>query len=198
MADITCIVFAGGLGTRLGSVKKAMLDVGDRSIIKRILDAVGPLSNEVIVVDNDDSLAHLPGIRLVPDSETRAGVLTALHSGLSAADAELCLVVACDMPFLNSSLLRWLVDLASDVDVVIPITGGQMEPMHAVYRRASCLQAIGDALARNEKRMISYLGSVRVREVSEDELRAIDPDLRSFFNVNTPEDLEWARSVAAG
>lgn len=198
MADITCIVFAGGLGTRLGNVKKALLQIGDKAIIERILNAVGPITQDVIVVDNDDSLAHLLGIRIVPDSETRAGVLTALHSGLSAAGGDLCLVVACDMPFLSGSLLRWLVEIASNVDVVMPVAGGQMEPMHAVYRRVPCLQAIGDALARDEKRMISYLSSVRVREVSEGELRAIDPELRSFFNVNTPEDLDWARSIAKG
>jgi molybdopterin-guanine dinucleotide biosynthesis protein A len=195
MADITSIIFAGGLGTRLGGVKKALLDVGDKPIIERILEAVAPLSTNVIVVDNDDSLAHLSGVRVVPDSETRAGVLTALHSGLTAADGELCIVVACDMPFLSESLLRRLVDLAMDFDVVIPVTGGQMEPMHAVYRREPCLGAIGDALARNEKRMISYLSAVRVREVFEDELRVLDPELRSFFNVNTPEDLDWARSI---
>jgi molybdopterin-guanine dinucleotide biosynthesis protein A len=196
MADVTGIVFAGGLGTRLGGVKKALLEVGGRPIIERILDAIAPLSREVIVVDNDDSLALVSGTRIVPDSETRAGVLTALHSGLSAADGELCVVVACDMPFLNPELLGWLVDLAEDCDVVIPLTAGQMEPMHAVYRRKPCLEAIGEALARGDKRMISYLGAVRVREVSETELRARDPELRSFFNINTSEDLELARKMA--
>jgi len=196
MAEVTSIIFAGGMGTRLGGVKKALIDVGGTPIIERILAAVRPLSRDVIVVDNDDSLAELPGIQVVPDSETRAGVLTALHSGLSAATGDLCLVVACDMPFLNAALLRLLLDLASDVDVVLPVTEGQMEPMHAVYRRTTCLGAIGDALARGEKRMISYLGAVRVRKVQEDELRQVDPDLRSLFNVNTAGDLEQARNMA--
>ena len=196
MTELSTVIFAGGLGTRLGGVKKALLDVGGRRIIERLLAAVAPFGGEIVVVDNDDSLAHLPGVRIVPDSETRAGVLTALHSGLSSADGDLCLVLACDMPFVKTALLQRLVDLARDADVVIPLTGGQMEPMHAVYRRAACLDAIGAALARGDKRMISYLGDVRVREVGEEELRRLDPELRSFFNVNTPEDLEWARSAA--
>ncbi len=195
MTDVTSIVFAGGLGTRLGGTKKALLDVGGKPIIERILDALVPVGGDVIVVDNDESLAHLPGVRIVPDSEVRAGVLTALHSGLSAAAGELCLVIACDMPFLNPPLLEWLIDLAANFDVVMPVTNGQMEPMHAVYRRKACLNAIAEALARGDKRMISYLSDVRVREVAEDELRRFDPELRSFFNVNTPEDLEWARSI---
>jgi molybdopterin-guanine dinucleotide biosynthesis protein A len=101
------------------------------------------------------------------------------------------------MPFLNSQLLVWLVELATEVDVVMPVVEGQMGPLHAVYRGEACRPAIGRALKRGEKRMISYLGDVRVREVTETELRALDPDLRSFFNVNTPEDLEWARRLAA-
>ena len=100
------------------------------------------------------------------------------------------------MPFLDLGLLRWLIGQAPNYDVVIPVTSGQLEPMHAVYRRSECLQAIGDALARGEKRMISYFDLVRVLQVEEQELRAIDPDLLSFFNVNTPEDLEWARAHA--
>ncbi len=197
VTKVSAIIFAGGLGTRLGGVKKALLDVGGEPVIARILAAVRPLASEIIVVDNDASLAEIPGIRIVPDSETRAGVLVALHSGLSAASGELCIAVACDMPFLNGELLAWLVAEAADYDVVIPATGGQMDPLHAVYRREVCLEAIGRALARGEKRMISYLGEVRVREIDETELRNMDPELRSLFNINTPDDLALARSLAS-
>lgn len=196
--NLTVVVLAGGRGTRLGGVKKALLDVGGKPIVERVLDAVRPLSDEIIVVDNDDSLAHLPGVRIVPDTETRAGVLTALYSGLSAATSELCLVVACDMPFLSRGLLEWLVAQTTGSDVVIPVTGGQMDPMHAIYRRAPCLDAIGRALERGDKRMTSYLGDVRVRRVDEPELRALDPELRSLFNVNTADDLIWAHEIAGG
>jgi molybdopterin-guanine dinucleotide biosynthesis protein A len=199
MADVTPIIVAGGLGTRLGGVKKATLEVGGRPVIERVLDAVRPIAerNEIIVVDNDDSLSHLAGVRIVPDAETRAGVLMALHSGLTAAESELCVVVACDMPFLNTYLLRWLIELAGDFDIVMPVTDGRMDPMHAVYRRVTCLETIGNALARGDKRMISYLGDVRVREVMADRLRLHDPNLYSFFNINTVEDLAQARHLAS-
>jgi len=196
MTDVTAVIFAGGMGTRLGGVKKALIEVGDTPVVQRVLDAVRPLADETLLVDNDDSLAHL-GARIVPDAETRAGPLTALYSGLSAATTSLCLVVACDMPFLNRELLEWLIGLASDADVVMPTIDGQMDPMHAVYRRESCLIAIDRALRGGQKRMIAYLGDVRVREVTEPELRALDPELRSFFNINTPEDLDQARVLAS-
>jgi len=196
MADLTAIVFAGGMGTRLGGIKKALIEVGGRPVIERVLEALKPLGAEELLVDNDDSLAYL-GNRIVPDVETRAGPLTALYSGLDAATTPLCLVVACDMPFLNAELLRWLVEQASDVDVVMPVIEGQMDPMHAVYRREPCRDAVGQALVRGDKRMISYLKDVRVREVGEAELRDLDPDLRSFSNINTPEDLAQAQQLAA-
>jgi molybdopterin-guanine dinucleotide biosynthesis protein A len=157
MADVTPIIFAGGLGTRLGGVKKALIEVGGRPVVERVLDTVRPLGDEV---------------------------------------SELCVVVACDMPFVSADLLAWLVELAEGFDVVMPVNEGQMDPMHAVYRREPCLDAIGRAIARGDKRMISYLGEVRVREVGEAELRARDPDRRSFFNINTPEDLAQARALA--
>jgi len=183
------------MGTRLGGVKKALIQVGDTPVVQRVIDSVQPLADETLLVDNDDSLGHL-GVRIVPDVEPRAGPLTALYSGLAAASAPLCLVVACDMPFLNRELLEWLIGLSSDVDVVMPTIDGQMDPMHAVYRREPCLAAIDRALRNGQKRMIAYLGDVRVREVTEPALRAHDPELRSFFNINTPEDLEQARLLA--
>lgn len=197
MSDLTTIIFAGGAGTRLGGVKKALLEVGGKPIIERVLDAVAPLGGDLIVVDNDRTLATYPGVRIVPDVETRAGPLVALYSGLSAVESTLSLVVACDMPFLNTRLLSWLIELASGFDVVLPVIDGQMDPMHAVYRGEACLEAIGTALTRGEKRMISYLSEVRVREVGETELRMIDPGLQSFFNVNTPQTLDLARALAA-
>jgi len=125
-------------------------------------------------------------------------VLPALAAGLSAASCDLCLAVACDMPFVSGRLFEQLLDIqaATDADVVIPRTAGYLEPMHAVYRRESVAMAIREALGRGEQRMISYFGQVRVRAVDETEWRQTDPEGLAFFNVNTPEELEVARRRA--
>jgi molybdenum cofactor guanylyltransferase len=127
-------------------------------------------------------------------------VLPALAAGLEAATGHLCLAVACDMPFVSAALFRRLLEIQreTDADVVIPRTAGFLEPMHAVYRRATVAPAIRAALQRGEQRMISYFPSVRVSEASEADWRAVEPDGRAFFNVNTPADLTQARAVAAG
>jgi molybdopterin-guanine dinucleotide biosynthesis protein A len=151
-----------------------------------------------VVLTNDSALEQLAETRLVYDPTPYAGVLPALFAGLSAAAGDVCLAVACDMPFVSRALFEYLLELqaGSGADVVIPRTAGFLEPMHAVYGRQRVLDAIHAALARGEQRMISYFGDVRVREVAEDEWRVFDPTGSAFFNVNTPEDLEEARRMA--
>ncbi len=202
MAGVTrsLVIFAGGHATRLGGVNKALLEIGGRTIARRISDALQPLVDEVLILANDPSIgSHIAG-RLVFDPEPHAGVLPALANGLDAASGELCLAVACDMPFVSRAAFERLLELqrAEDADVVIPRTEGHLEPMHAVYRRTPVLAAIRDALARREQRMISYFGAVKVVEVPEEALRALSPEAAgAFFNVNTPADLEEAQRRAS-
>lgn len=194
----TALIFAGGRASRLGGVNKALLEVGGRTIVARILAALGPLVDERVLLTNDAALAELDEVSLVFDPSPHAGVLPALAAGLAAAMGDVCLAVACDMPFVSRGLFAHLlaVQQADDADVVIPRTAGFLEPMHAVYRRAPVLQAIRAALARGDQRMISYFAEVRVREVAEDEWRPVDASGTAFFNVNTPADLEEARRLA--
>jgi molybdopterin-guanine dinucleotide biosynthesis protein A len=192
------LIFAGGRATRLGGVNKALLDVGGVSIVARILATVGPLVDERVLLANEATLAEQQDVRLVFDPSPHAGVLPALAAGLAAAEGELCLAVACDMPFVSRRLFEHMLEVQerADADVVIPRSGGFLEPMHAIYRRLPTVQAINAALQRGEQRMISYLGAVRVREIDEAEWRAIDPHGTAFFNVNTPADLAEARRIA--
>jgi len=194
----TALIFGGGRATRLGGVNKALLEVGRTPIIERILQAVAALTDERVLLTNDASLEGRVPLRLVYDPEPHAGVLPALAAGLSAAQGEVCLAVACDMPFVSTTLFEHLLELQGETgaDVVIPRTAGYLEPMHAVYRRATVEVAIRAALARGEQRMISYFRDVTVREVDESDWRAFDPDGLAFFNVNTPADLAEARRVA--
>jgi len=195
----SALIFAGGRATRLAGENKALLDVGGASIVSRILAALGPLVDERLLLANDTALAEQEDVRLVFDPSPHAGVLPALAAGLEAAEGELCLAVAADMPFVSRGLFEYLLEVQQqfDADVVMPRSAGFLEPMHAVYRRRPTLQAIRAALARGEQRMISYLSAVRVREIDEPEWRPIDPRGTAFFNINTPQDLAEARRIAA-
>jgi molybdopterin-guanine dinucleotide biosynthesis protein A len=192
---VTPVVLAGGQGTRLGGVNKALLEVGGRRVIDRLLDALRPLGTPIVIVSNDDSLVGLPDTVVVRDVEPRAGALMGLYSGLRVVRTPLATATACDMPFVSTALLRALLALTEGVDAVVPVIGEQPEPLHAVYR-PSCVPAIEAALVAGRKRLLSFFEAVQVRYVEETELRRWDPELRSFLNVNRPEDLAHARTLS--
>jgi molybdopterin-guanine dinucleotide biosynthesis protein A len=160
---------------------------------------VRPLVDECVLLTNDSALEGAADLRLVFDAVPHAGVLPALEAGLAAATSDVCLAVACDMPFVSGALFEHLLGAQAEAgsDVVIPRTAGYLEPMHAVYRRGPVAAAIRAALERGDQRMISYFRDVRVREVEEPEWRKVDADGLAFFNVNTPEDLAEARRLSS-
>jgi molybdopterin-guanine dinucleotide biosynthesis protein A len=190
---ISAVILAGGKSTRLGRDKSFLL-VDGQPLVARVVERVSFLSDDLIVVTNDaaryEPLA-LPA-RLVPDERRGEGSLMGIYSGLKAARHPQSLAVACDMPFLSLSLLRYMLSVAEGYDVVIPRIGGFLEPLHAVYSKA-CLPAMDKLLAQGRRQIIAFFHEVRVRYVEEDKVDRFDPQHLSFVNVNTPEDWERAQ-----
>ncbi len=197
---VTGIVLAGGRSRRLGR-DKAVEPLAGQPLIRRVIGRVAPLTNEVVVVVADAARAAAlplgPEHRVATDVYPEGGSLGGIFAGLSAATNQWGLVVACDMPFLNRSLLEYMLGLRQGCDAVVPAPGPYPEPTLALYSR-NCLPDIEAKLRANDLKISGFFESVRVRYVDEDEVRKLDPDLRSFFNVNSPEDLARARELAAG
>lgn len=189
------IILAGGKSRRLG-VDKALVELseGRGSLIQSVVGRVSALCEEVIVVTNSPGhYASLP-VRFVPDVYLDHGSLGGIYSGLQAATCEFGLVVACDMPFLNDGLLQHMLAQPRDYDVLIPRLDGHLEPLHAIYRK-SCLPHMLCLLNAGNFKIIDFFDLVRVHYVDDDIVRRFDPDLLSFFNVNTPSQLERAREL---
>jgi molybdenum cofactor guanylyltransferase len=184
---VSAIVLAGGQSRRMGR-DKALIDYQGRPIIAHVIETLGVLTDDVVVVSNRSDLYSSFGARVVPDYDPPCGPLGGIAVGLRAAQHSLAVVAACDMPFLNVSLLRWLIDLAAGYDAVVPQSGAEFEPLHAVYRR-DCYQPIVQHLERGERRVISFFAEVRLRPVPQAEWCVLDPAGRSFMNLNTPDDL---------
>jgi molybdopterin-guanine dinucleotide biosynthesis protein A len=191
---VSCIVLAGGEGKRLGA-DKAFLKIGGRVLIEGIVEKMARIGDEVIIVTNSPRRYGYLEAKLVGDVYPGKGALGGIYSGLKAAHSHHSLVVACDMPFLDLKLLRYMILLAPGQDVVIPRIGELTEPLHAIYSKR-CLQPIECVLAGGGRRIIEFFPEVRVRYVEEQEIRLFDPQLLSFFNINTLADLEEARSLA--
>jgi molybdopterin-guanine dinucleotide biosynthesis protein A len=188
------IVLAGGRSARLGG-DKSSLHLGGGSLLQRIISRLAPLSSEVFVVLAQGSEeTSPPGARTVTDIYPNKGPLGGIYSGLMSARDFHSIVVACDMPFLNTDLLRYMSELAHEFDVVIPAMGDKLEPLHAIYSR-NCLEPIEGLLKQSKLKITKLLPQVRVRYVGQDELDRFDPEHLSFFNINTKNDLKRAREL---
>lgn len=204
----TLVINAGGQSRRMGSAK-ALLPVPPHNtpLIAHMVHRLRPLDcHGVVVVTNDPTLPAAGGLDeaaiALPDRFPGAGALGGIATGLGAVH-DWAIVLACDLPLISARLLRWLCSLALDEeagvdrwDVVMPVVGGYEEPLHALYH-GRCLPAMEQRLSNGERRVISFLPDVRVRYVSEEELRRVDPELTSFYNANTPEEWEQALLLLA-
>ena len=187
----TAIILAGGKSARMGE-DKAFLRFGDSTLIERILGELRPHFEDMILVSNHpERFMHLEDVRIVSDVHPGQGPLGGIFSGLLASRGHHNLVVSCDMPFLNHLLLDYMWSLREWGDVVVPLTHEALSPMCAIYAR-EVLPALASALAAGERKVMGLYPKLRVHYIREDELKAYDPELRSFRNLNTPADYRAA------
>ena len=198
--DINCIVLAGGKGLRLGR-EKVQETVGNSNLLQRVVSQLSSFSNgTIVVIASEKSLTQFvgyPRFRIVTDTYPGKGPLGGIYTGLAVSDSFYNLVVACDMPFLNQALLRYMIQLSASFDLVVPRVGELVEPLHAVYSK-SCLAPIEWLLDQGELRVRALFDLVKVRYVEADEINSFDPKHLSFFNINTEADLEMAQQLATG
>jgi molybdopterin-guanine dinucleotide biosynthesis protein A len=204
---------------------KAFIEFDGAPLISHVIKRVQPLCAEVIIVANDAEAFVQFGHPVVGDVYPGKGSLGGLFSGLQAARGQAALAVACDMPFLNSGLLQYLVSLIPRFDVVIPRAedpsgkvprssrgdkpGGKETPhradqpiakesnLHPTHAVYSktCLPVMQARLKADDLRLIGFLDAVRVRVVEGEEVDRFDPQHLSFFNANTPEDFALAQAI---
>ena len=198
--DTSCIILAGGKGLRLG-YDKVVETVGNKSLLEQVISCVDSFCNEIIVVTAAERTipqpASYPNLRIVNDAFPGKGPLVGIYTGLAIAKHPHSLVVACDMPFLNQALLRYMIQLAAKFDLIVPRMGNMVEPLHAVYSK-SCLAAIERMIEQDNLSVNELFRLVRVRYVETEEIDRFDPNHLTFFNVNTKADLAKARKLARG
>jgi molybdenum cofactor guanylyltransferase len=195
-APLGGVILAGGQSRRMGSPKALLRLAPDGpTFIELARDALATACAEVIVVTNTPATYAFLGCRMTADQFPGLGGLAGIQAGLAASAHAHNLIVACDMPFLNPALLAALAAEPRDYDVLIPRRAdGELETLHAIYSRA-CLGPITEQLAAGGGRVIAFFSRVRVRYLDELWLRRYDPELRSFDNLNTPEELAAAKKT---
>lgn len=187
--DVTACILAGGRGRRLGGVSKPLLVVGGERIVDRQRRLLAPRVAELIIaVAGPGPLCEL-GVRAVVDRHPGAGPLAGLDAALAGHERPWLLAVAGDLPTVQPAVIELLLAArGDDVDAVVARLGGYPEPLLALYGRAAG-PVIADALASGRLRVQGILERLRVRWLDEEAVRAVDPTLASFANLNHPEQL---------
>ncbi len=182
----------------MGENKALKLFLG-RPLIQRVVERLAPVADEILITTNDPDAYRFLNLPLFPDLRPGRGPLGGLYTALVSARHPQVAVVACDMPFASGPLLVASAGLLQQdgVDVVIAEMPEGLEPMHAVYRRETCIPAIESAMEADQWRVISWFARVKVRKLTAQELRRYDPDGLAFSNVNTPDEFAAAERRAS-
>ena len=195
--DISCIVLAGGKSLRLGR-DKAFETVDNRNLLQWVLFRLRMFNSEVVLVTSTEQpftqFTGHPRLKIVTDNYPGKGPLGGIYTGLVASESLYNLVIACDMLFLNQGLLRYMMQLLADFDLVVPRLGKLVEPLHSIYSK-SCLAPIESLLRQGSLQVYQLFSLVKVRYVEAEEIDKFDPQHLSFFNINTEADLEKAREL---
>jgi molybdopterin-guanine dinucleotide biosynthesis protein A len=184
---VTGLILAGGKSSRYGS-NKALIEVDGIRLIERTVRVMKAVFQEVIVLTNTPADYAFLNLPMVEDIMKGLGPIGGIYTGLETMSEEAGFFAACDMPFLNEALVRHMVEVRSGFDAVVPRMGWMIEPLHAIYTR-KCLPVIKTAIDSHDYQIIKCFNKIRVKYLDEEELRAFDPKLQSFFNINQPKDL---------
>jgi molybdopterin-guanine dinucleotide biosynthesis protein A len=193
---LTVCIQAGGQSSRMGE-DKALKPFLGRPLIQRVTERLFPVADEIIVTTNRPEDYAFLDLRLVPDLKPGRGALGGLYTAIASAKNPIVAVVACDMPFASGSLIeagsRLLVE--EEADIIIAKSDEGYEPLHAVYRRETCLPAIEAAIEADQWKVISWFPQVNMRVLTPDEIQRYDPLGLAFWNVNTPEEFAEAERI---
>ena len=193
---VTGVIQAGGRSTRMGGQPKALLELGGKRIIERVVETLAGVLDDLLVVTNTPERYAFLGLPMVPDAFPEGGALGGIYTGLRAAGGDAAFTVACDMPFLHPAIVRMVVARAGDGDVVIPRTGDQLETMHAVYGKG-CLRPMEARLRAGQLKIVGFFSDVRVVELDATPMAQHRAPALAFMNVNTPEELARAQALVA-
>lgn len=196
--DFTAAVLAGGRGKRLG-MDKTTLEIDGERILDRILGVLGGIFPRVLLVTQGSGLPaeDMPGdmVKVVSDLLPGKGPLGGIYTALEYSASPYVFVMGCDMPYPNPGLIRLLLSRAPGWEAVVPRRGTYIEPLFAVYSR-DIRGRVRQRLERGRLKIHEALDELHVRYLEEEEIAALDPGFLSFFNVNTPGDLEEARRLS--
>jgi len=200
---MAAVILAGGGGRRLGK-PKPVVEIHGKPLIAYVLEAAMEIVDEIIIVAGVGASKALKAlipkeVELLEDLERGLGPLMGIYTGLRAVRKLYALILPCDAPLLNVDILRYLLEVVRGYDAAVPRwPNGYLEPLHAAYRVEAALRAAEKALEEGRLEVRGLLERLdRVLYISTEELRNLDPELHTFYNINTLEELERIEEIMA-
>ncbi len=213
---VSCVVLVGGESRRMKGDDKASAVLCGKSLLTRVVEAVldayrddsapdvmisahtgdyrlPPVQNKEVQIRDKNNTRHKP--RLIADTLPGRGPALGVCSALEHARYDWVMVLSCDLPLVRGCVIKWLVSIASthanNYDAVVPVVGGKVQTLFALYNK-SCLPLLTERVKKGRRGLLHFLKEprLRIRYVTEEELKKIDPELRSFVDVDTAEELK--------
>lgn len=190
---ITGVILAGGSSRRYGK-SKAFLEINGIPLIERIAEKMEGIFQEVILIANEKERFAYLGLPVVEDIKKGLGPLGGIYTGLLSMSNEAGFFVACDMPFIDEGLIRYMVATTDNYAASVPSIGDEIEPLHAIYSQ-SCLGDIKNLIDSEIYQVRRFYSRINVRYVKEGEIRKfIAPEI-AFLNINTPDEYTRIQSL---
>lgn len=192
----SALILAGGKGSRLGYKEKALMDINGKPLIAYVIEALEKVVDNIIISVRNKAQGellkpYLPGYRFAYDVHKNIGPVAGILSGLTLCEDEYCFIAACDMPFINDNVIKMLFEKSEHYDAAIPRwDDGFLEPLHAVYRCKPMIRETKKAIGNGETIILAPIFKLNVNYIGIEEIKNIAPDLRTFMNINTPEDMQ--------
>ena len=185
--EVTGVILAGGKSLRFGR-NKSFVEINGTRLIERVVHVLKLVFKHIIIITNSPQEYLSLGLPTYEDIIKGLGPIGGIYTGLEAIKDEKGFFVACDMPFINEDLVRYIVGVSYSFDVVVPKIDWRIEPLHALYSK-SCLPTIKDLIASNIYQIRKTFQTLHVRYVDETEIKSHDPQMRSFMNINRQNEL---------
>ncbi len=185
-SEVTAIVLAGGGSTRMGQ-NKALLKLGNKTMIETIIDSLKVLFEHILVITNHpEEYNMLKNVKFVKDCVDvgEKNSLIGLYSGLKQSETAYTFAIGCDMPFVHIEFIQYMMDSLKDEAIIVPYINGFYEPLYAIYSK-DCLGAMDKLIQIKNYRISAIFENVPSKKVTYDEIQIFDSSLACFKNINT-------------
>ena len=189
------IILSGGLNTRMKGKNKAYLEIGGSQFLDRVANTLKNNFDEILLVTKDPSAYNPKDIKIIKDILEANSPLSGIHAGLSNMEADYAFCIGCDTPFLMGEAVEILVnEIEPNADVIVPYSGTYFQPLCAIYSKR-CAPLIEGQLSKNDLKVDNLFSKIRIKTIPYEIFQQVDEDLISFFNVNSPDDLHYAKQL---